>query len=89
MKPYLPIVATVALVVLIAAAIIPMWVMTAGISLPPAAIGAIVLMIIGSFAVGGGLMFLIFYSARKGYDDRVQHGPGGPPIDRTANRERE
>ena len=46
-----------------------MWVMTAGVSLPPAAIGAIVLMVIGCFAVGGGLMFLIFYSARKGYDD--------------------
>ena len=34
----------------------------------------IVLMIIGCFAVGGGLMFLIFYSARKGYDDAVHHG---------------
>lgn len=25
-----------------------------------------------SLAVGGGLMALVFYSARKGYDDRVQ-----------------
>jgi hypothetical protein len=83
MKRYALIAATVALVVLIAAAIVPMWVMTAGISLPPAAIGAIVLMVIGSFAVGGGLMFLIFYSARKGYDDRVHHGPGGPPADKS------
>ena len=44
----------------------------------------IVLMVIGCFAVGGGLMFLVFYSARKGYDDRVHHGhaspwPGDPP----------
>jgi hypothetical protein len=81
MKRYLLIGGAAALVVLIAAAIIPMWVMTADVSLPPAAIGAIVLMVIGSFAVGGGLMFLIFYSARKGYDDRVHHGPGGPPPD--------
>lgn len=25
-----------------------------------------------SLAVGGGLMALVFYSARKGYDDRVE-----------------
>ena len=43
----------------------------------------IVLMVIGCFAVGGGLMFLIFYSARKGYDDAVHHGGGrrGPDQD--------
>ena len=34
-------------------------------------------MVIGCFVVGGGLMFLIFYSARKGYDDAVHHGRGG------------
>ena len=33
-------------------------------------------MVIGCFVVGGGLMFLIFYSARKGYDDAVHHGTG-------------
>jgi hypothetical protein len=58
---------------LIAAAIIPLWVMTAHVSLPPVAIAMIVLMVIGCFAVGGGLMFLVFYSARKGYDDAVDH----------------
>ena len=62
--------------VLIAGAIVPMWTMTAGVSLPANAIGLIVLMIIGCFAVGGGLMFLIFYSARHGYDDDVHHGVG-------------
>ncbi len=81
MKGYLPIAGAAALMLLIAIAIIPMWVMTADVSLPPAAIGAIVFMVIGCFAVGGGLMFLIFYSSRKGYDDRVHHGPGGPPPD--------
>jgi hypothetical protein len=81
MKRYLLIAGTAVLMLLIALAIIPMWVMTAGVSLPPAAIGAIIFMIIGCFGVGGGLMFLIFYSARKGYDDRVHHGPGGPPPD--------
>lgn len=30
-----------------------------------------------SLAVGGGLMALVFYSARKGYDDRIEvdHDP--------------
>jgi hypothetical protein len=42
--------------------------------LPAAGVGAVVLMIIGCFGVGGGLMFLIFFSARKGYDDAAHHG---------------
>ena len=82
MKRYLPIAGAALLMLLIAIAIIPMWVMTAGVSLPPAAIGAIVFMVIGCFAVGGGLMFLIFYSSRKGFDDRVHRGHGGPPQDK-------
>lgn len=76
MRKPLVIAGSIVLIVLIVAAIVPMWVMTAGVSLPPAALGAIVFMIIGCFAVGGGLMFLIFYSARKGYDDAAHHGTG-------------
>ena len=76
MKRYLLIAAAVALVVLIGALIVPMWTMTSGISLDPFAFKMIVLMIVGCFAVGGGLMFLIFFSARKGYDDAVHHGHG-------------
>jgi hypothetical protein len=52
-----------------AALIVPLWVGTAGIGLSPAGYGAVALMVVFCFAVGGGLMFLIFYSARKGYDD--------------------
>jgi hypothetical protein len=66
----------VALVAVIAALIAPMWVMTAGIELPGFALAMIVLMVLGCFAVGGGLMFLVFYSARKGYDDAVDHSAG-------------
>ena len=76
MKRYIVIAAFVVAVVVIAAAIIPMWVMTADVSLSANALGFVVLMIIGCFAVGGGLMFLIFYSARYGYDDAVHHGRG-------------
>jgi hypothetical protein len=64
----------VLLVAAIAAAIVPMWIATSGLGLSGAALAAVVFMVIGCFALGGGLMFLIFYSARKGYDDRVHHG---------------
>lgn len=33
-----------------------------------------------SLAVGGGLMALVFYSARKGYDDRIE-------VDTTADKD--
>ena len=75
-KRYLVIAAAVVIVVAIAALIVPLWTMTAAVSLDPFALKMIVLMVIGCFAVGGGLMFLIFYSARKGYDDAVHHGTG-------------
>jgi hypothetical protein len=70
------IVGAVVLVAVIAALIIPLWVATAGIELSGFALGMIAMMVIGCFAIGGGLMFLVFYSARKGYDDAVHHGIG-------------
>lgn len=30
-----------------------------------------------SLALGGGLMFLVFYSNRRGHDDEHHRGPGG------------
>ena len=68
------IVGAILLVGIIAAAIVPMWIATAGMELTPAGLGAVILMVVFCFAVGGGLMFLIFYSARKGYDDAAHHG---------------
>jgi hypothetical protein len=74
MKRIALIIGVVLLLGAIAAAIVPMWVSTAGMSLTGAGLGAVVFMIVGCFAVGGGLMFLIFYSARKGYDDDAYYG---------------
>ncbi len=62
------------LVAAIVALIVPMWVATSGMGLPAAGWGAIVLMIIFCFGLGGGLMFLIFYSARRGHDDSAHFG---------------
>lgn len=61
-----------------AAAIIPMWTMTAGMGLSAAGWGAVILMIVFCFAIGGGLMFLIFFSDRRGYDDAAFRGAIGP-----------
>ena len=79
MKRFAAIAAIVVVLALIAALIIPLWTKTAAIPMDPFAVKMIVLMVIGCFAVGGGLMFLVFYSARKGYDDRVHHGGGHGP----------
>jgi hypothetical protein len=59
----------VLLLAAIAAAIVPMWMMTAGMTLSRHGYAALFLMIFFSFAVAGGLMFLVFYSARTGVDD--------------------
>ena len=58
----------------VAAALVPMWTMSAGIGLSGHGYAAVILMIVFCFAVGGGLMFLIFYSARHGYDDEAHQG---------------
>ena len=76
MKRIVVIAGAVVLAGIIAASVIPMWVMTAGVDLPAFALTMIALMVLGCFAVGGGLMFLVFYSARKGYDDAVDHTVG-------------
>ncbi len=34
---------------------------------------ALALGVIATFAVGAGLMWLVFYSSRKGYDDRSRN----------------
>ncbi len=58
----------------IAAALIPMWTMSFDLGMSFHGYAAVALMIFFSFAVGGGLMFLVFYSARHGYDDEAHHG---------------
>lgn len=79
MNRILAIVGVVLLLTAIAAAIIPMWVATSGFGLSGHGAAAVLLTVLFSFAVGGGLMFLIFYSARKGYDDSAHLGASGRP----------
>lgn len=43
----------------------------ADVTISPHGILALVLGGVGTLALGGGLMFLVFYSNRRGYDDAV------------------
>ena len=38
---------------------------------------ALALGVIATLAIGGGLMWLVFYSSRHGYDDRAGRDPEG------------
>lgn len=38
-------------------------------------IAALILGVVFTLIVGGGLMFLIFYSSRRGHDDSAHRGP--------------
>lgn len=50
------------------------WQSLAGIKMSLIGIIALVGGVILTFLVGGGLMTLVFYSARRGYDDRAHSG---------------
>ena len=80
MKRSLVIGGAVLLLAAIAALLVPMWTMTAGMGLSRHGWTAIVLMVIFCFGMAGGLMFLVFYSARHGHDEAV--GLGAPERDR-------
>ena len=47
------------------------WTSLDGVAITRAGIFAMVLGIVFAAALGGGLMFLVFYSSRHGYDDDV------------------
>jgi nitrate reductase gamma subunit len=84
------IIGAVTLVLLAAALILTAggWARLAGIEMSTAGLVALVLGSIMTLAIGAGLMTLVFYSARHGYDDEVQdysqtlkHKPDRPSND--------
>jgi len=81
MKRIVVIAGAAVLLVAILAAIVPMWMMSAGIGMGIHGYIAVFLTIFFSFAVGGGLMFLIFYSARHGIDDEAHQATRRGPHD--------
>lgn len=38
-------------------------------------IAALILGVVFTLAIGGGLMFLVFFSSRRGHDDSAHRGP--------------
>jgi hypothetical protein len=71
------------LLIAITATTVPMWMMLAGMGMSIHGYAAVFLTVFFSFAVGGGLMFLVFYSARHGIDDaahqNIRRGPHDDP----------
>ena len=47
------------------------WPMLQALSGPEGGLAPAIIMIIGSFVLGGALMFLLFYSSRRGHDESV------------------
>jgi hypothetical protein len=74
------------LLVVIAAAVVPMWISTAHMGLTGHGYAAVFLMIVFMSLVGGGLMFLIFFSARRGYDEAAHLHHERPPRDESQPR---
>jgi hypothetical protein len=77
------IVGVIAVLAGIVVAILPAWRFTARLGIAEAGIIPVILMIVGCVVVGGGLMFLVFFSSRRGYDERAdefarrtEHRPG-------------
>jgi membrane-bound ClpP family serine protease len=72
MKPiYILIVALGGLAVIAIGGAMWMWNQLEGVAISPMGWLALVLGIVVASAVGGGLMFLVFYSAHHGYDDEI------------------
>ena len=61
------------LLLLVAAVVVSlrMWSGTGEVEMGWGGLGALVLGSIGTLALGGGLMALVFYSARSGHDERA------------------
>ena len=61
------------------------WPMLQALSGPEGGLAPAIIMIIGSFALGGALMFLLFYSARRGHDEDVYRRGRKDPDDGNSN----
>jgi hypothetical protein len=78
MRKYLVIVPLVALLVASVYFATSLWRGIEGPAMPTEGVVAMSLGIVFSLIVGCGLMALVFYSSRRGYDDAVGHAHGEP-----------
>jgi hypothetical protein len=73
MRRFMPIL--LALLALLAVAALltwRLWVSLDGSAMNGNGVAALIIGAVGSLVLGGGLMILVFYSSRRGYDDRVE-----------------
>ena len=61
------------------------WPMLSALSGPDGGLAPVIVMIVGCFVLGGALMFLLFYSSRRGHDDTVYRGGRDDSGDGNAN----
>ncbi len=73
MKIFLLVASLVGLLVVAVGGVLYAWVDMGDIEIGWHGIAALVLGVVLSLGLGIGLMFLVFYSARHGHDDRAGH----------------
>lgn len=78
-------IATVVVVVILGVAGFFVWPMLSALSGSDGGLAPAIVMIVGCFVLGGALMFLLFYSARRGHDETVYRGGQDDPGDGNAN----
>ena len=77
MKPALIVVTLLAILAIAAIGVYGVWTGIQGSTISIHGMIALGLGILVTFALGAGLMFLVFYSSRRGYDDIDIPPPGG------------
>lgn len=77
MRRFLPILAALAAMLAIAIALsYEVWTTVGDAGMTGNGVTALVLGVIGSLILGGGLMALVFFSSRRGYDDAADLAVG-------------
>ncbi|HEV7276981.1 MAG TPA: hypothetical protein VGN80_11895 [Devosiaceae bacterium] len=72
---------TVVVAALLAVAGFFVWPMLSALSASEGGLAPAIVMIVGCFVLGGALMFLLFFSARRGHDEAVYRGGRDPDDD--------
>lgn len=72
--PILLVAGSLLMVAILIGYVIFAWSRTSSVALSAHGIAALVIGVVLTLAIGAGLMALVFYSARKGYDDEQDYG---------------
>lgn len=82
-------IAIIVIAALLAVAGTFVWPMLSALSRSEGGLAPAIVMIVGCFALGGALMFLLFFSARRGHDEAVYRGDRDPSDDSASSWRRQ